>query len=900
MRDTFADRLAEMLAPTYIIERELGGGGMSRVFLARDSSLGRRVVLKVLPPDLAAGVNTERFRREIVVAAGLMHPHIVPVHSAAQTPDGVLYYSMPFIEGQSMRARLQDGPIPLVQSIRFLRDIASALSHAHANGLVHRDMKPENVLLSGGYALVADFGIAKALHSAGMGALTSSTPDALTSIGVALGTPAYMAPEQVAGDVDIDARADLYALGIIAYELVCGQVPFAGKSPRAMLVAHLATEPEPLGTLVTDVPPALEAIIMQCLAKEPADRPPSAQAIVEALETLLTADPRMSSMDARASVAADSPSFPRSQQLSTPVQASVPPIRSRTNAVLVGAIIATLLVAAGVTAWVRMRGGDALEDRIAVTSIMVEAEDRVLVDAGRTVTETLAAAVAALDSVEVASREEVMRAEDRESAAASPSALARLLRSRLLVTGRLKAAGSDSVKVSLQLLDGRGATIQTLADLTVPRDGLQRSIVPLADRVAAAARIVTDSTFGQAMLPKGSPPTTAALRAVADGLALEAGIRTPEAGDDKESADLSRFDAAVLEDPEYQQARLWFASAAVRRFGGEALADSVLVLIDRDRLTTYERSLMDALQADVEGNHELSLRSWRTASQLAPSWPNRWWLSMKLRDVNRPNESLGILKTLGLQQPALLRWTPSIHHFIGSFDAELRAVEAEATRAPATANSLGVQQTLLQALAGLGRSEEITHRLVDVETLPAEAGTSVAHLLTRTAWELGAHELPAMRDDAMKRAAAWCDRRSPSDLRDGALAFDCLEAYALIGRTGELAALAEPMLQARRDDIMVLGLLGLAAALRSERPLAERFAAQIEVQTRPGGGRGLGWWLRARIAAALGDRDEAVELLRDAFARGAGWSQRLDLHRDPAFVKLRGYAPFERLRTPQG
>jgi len=901
MSDTFAARLAVTLAPTYVIERELGGGGMSRVFLARDAALGRRVVLKVLPPDLAAGVNTERFRREIVVAAGLMHPHIVPVHSAAETADGVLYYSMPFIDGQSLRARLRDGYIPLSQSIRFLRDIASALSHAHAHGLVHRDMKPENVLLSGGYALVADFGIAKALQNAGMSTVTKSpTPDVLTSVGVAIGTPAYMAPEQVAGDADIDARADLYALGVIAYELVSGQVPFAGMSPRAVLVAHLATAPEPIDAVVANVPPALATIIMQCLAKEPADRPSSATSIVTSLETILSTNLDHASTGSPSAIA--NPASASNGNVSRTAEPTPENIvrAPRSTVARYGVIAGMLMVAAGATAWMRLSGEDVAAERIAVTSMVVDGNDGALVESARSVTAALTAAVDALDSLDVASLDEVASAEAREGPKASPSTLAKLLRSRLLVTGRLKAAGGDSISISLQLLDSRGAAIQTVADVTVARAGLQSGIVTLADRVAAAVRIVTSTTFGQAMLPQGNPPTTTALLAVADGLALEAGIRTPQAGDDKESADLTRFDAAVVEDPEYQQARLWFASAAVRRFGGEALADSALVLIDRDRLTTYERSLLDALKADVEGNHELSLRSWRTASQLAPSWPNRWWLAMKLRDVNRPRESLAILDSLGSREPALLRWTPSLHHFVGAFAAEMRAVESEAARAPATAYSLGVQQTFLQALAGLGRADEITRRLDDIVTLPAEAGTSVAYLLTRTAWELDAHGLAAPRDDALKRAVVWCGRRTQSDFGDGALAFDCLEAYALTGRTKELAALAEPMLQAREDDIMVLGLLGLAAALRSDRSVATRFAKQIEVQTRPGGGRGLGWWLRARIAAALGDRDEAVELLRDAFARGAGWSQRLDLHRDPAFAKLRGYAPFERLRTPQG
>ena len=273
---------------------------------------------------------------------------------------------------------------------------------------------------------------------------------------------------------------------------------------------------------------------------------------------------------------------------------------------------------------------------------------------------------------------------------------------------------------------------------------------------------------------------------------------------------------------------------------------------------------------------------------------------MKLRDVNRPRESLALFDTLARAQPSLLRWTPSVYHYVSDFDAELRALNQEVIRAPATANSLGTQQAFLQSLVALNRTGEVAKRLDEIVSLPTEAGATVAYVLTRTGWELAAHGRPTAGDDALSRAAAWCARRTSADLQDAVLSLDCVEAFAFAGRMPEMAALAEPMLKARKGDLLILGAVGLAAALHDDQTTARRFAAQIAAQTRTGGSRGLGWWLRARISAALGDRDEAIALLRDAFARGAGWSERFDLHRDPAFAKLRGYAPFESLRTPQG
>jgi tRNA A-37 threonylcarbamoyl transferase component Bud32 len=274
-----AEQLQKSLGTTYTIVRELGGGGMSRVFLANDNALGRAVVFKVLLPELAAGVNAERFNREVQLSARLQHPHIVPVLSAGEV-DGLPYYVMPFVKGESLRARLAGGPLPIPEVISILADVAKALAYAQSDGIVHRDIKPDNILLSGGACTVADFGIAKALSSARQ----SEQGETLTSLGTSLGTPAYMAPEQVAGDPNVDHRADIYSLGCVAYEMLTGQTPFAGKSPQQMLAAHVMEKPAPLATRRADIPPSLIALVDRCLEKEPSARPQSASELVTQLE----------------------------------------------------------------------------------------------------------------------------------------------------------------------------------------------------------------------------------------------------------------------------------------------------------------------------------------------------------------------------------------------------------------------------------------------------------------------------------------------------------------------------------------------------------------------------------------------------------------------------------------
>jgi len=286
--DLLCDQLQAALGPGFVIQRELGGGGMSRVFLADELALERRIVVKVLAPELAAGVNADRFRREILLAAGLQHPHIVPILAAGEVADGpgaaaniLPWFTMPYVEGDSLRARLERaGAMPLREVVSIVRDVAKGLAYAHAQGIVHRDIKPENILLSGGSAAVTDFGVAKALSTAHRG-----TPGhSLTVIGMSLGTPAYMAPEQAAGDPATDHRADLYSLGLIAYEMLAGKAPFGERPPQAMIAAHMVEKPAPVTRQRKQTPPALAALVMRCLEKEPARRPQTAEEILESLD----------------------------------------------------------------------------------------------------------------------------------------------------------------------------------------------------------------------------------------------------------------------------------------------------------------------------------------------------------------------------------------------------------------------------------------------------------------------------------------------------------------------------------------------------------------------------------------------------------------------------------------
>jgi tRNA A-37 threonylcarbamoyl transferase component Bud32 len=264
-----------------ILERELTAGASAHLFVATEAALDRRVVLKVLPLALSTHLDATRFRRAIQLTAKLAHPNIVPLISAGEGA-GFLYYTMPFVEGESLYRRLQrDKRLPVAEAVSTLRDLTRALAFAHAHGVVHRDVKPDNVLLELGAGLLTDFGIAKAVDAA--------QPRAdRTGPGIAIGTPTYVSPEQAAGEPDLDHRTDLYSLGVVAYELLAGRPPFTHSSLRALLAAQLRERPAPLATLDAELPSWLTELVMRLLAKPRDDRPQSAIEVLEVLDASLT------------------------------------------------------------------------------------------------------------------------------------------------------------------------------------------------------------------------------------------------------------------------------------------------------------------------------------------------------------------------------------------------------------------------------------------------------------------------------------------------------------------------------------------------------------------------------------------------------------------------------------
>ncbi len=428
-------RLTDALSGAYTIVRELGAGGMATVYLADDAKHGRQVAVKVLRPELAAALGPDRFPREIRILARLQHPHILPLHDSGEA-GGFLYYTMPFVDGESLRERIdREGALPIHDAVRITREVVDALTSAHAAGVLHRDIKPANVMLSGRHALVTDFGVAKAVRDAG--------GETLTTIGIAVGTPTYMSPEQATGQTDVDARSDIYGVGILAYEMLTGKPPFNAKNAAAMLSAQVLEKPAPLRELRESVPPRLEDVIMRCLEKDADDRWPTAESLLAALEDVYTPS------------GGTTPTTTRPVKTVAPQRASVAaatdtvPIRSRLPLV---AVVVLVLLGVALGTWQLTRGGIAgtaaggAISRIAVLPFRdISGEDKVF---SESMHDAVITSIARIEDMGVVPRSEIASRGDN----ARIRDIAKEFGVNAVLEGTLFRAG-DVMRINMQLVE---------------------------------------------------------------------------------------------------------------------------------------------------------------------------------------------------------------------------------------------------------------------------------------------------------------------------------------------------------------------------------------------------------------------------------------------------------------
>ena len=862
------ERLRQALSGRYAVERELGSGGMATVFLAEERHPRRHVAIKVLDPTLAAVLGPERFLREVDLASKLTHPHILPIF-AADEAEGLLYYVMPYVEGESLRERLaRERQLPLDDALQIAREVADALSYAHSQGVIHRDIKPENILLESGHAVVADFGIARAITAAG--------GERLTETGIALGTPAYMSPEQAAGSKDLDGRSDLYSLGCVLYEMLAGQQPFLGPTVESVVHQHL-TAPPPIATTVRSAVPApLAQTIVRALAKAPADRFASAAQFLESLRT------------GSAEVAAA-------------------PRRARVRRLAPYAVVGGLVALAAVVWLVIARRVPTLDrQRVVVAPFRNATGDVALGPFGRLVSDWITQGLVRADIPGIVSSATTL-GPALAAGSGDLSALARAARAGTVVSGTYFLQG-DSLQLQAEIVDAAtGRVVTALIPVAGPRRAPLAAVDPLRQRVMAALAGRVNPRLAAWGAIAFNPPTYDAYLAHAAGVEAYARDEYVSARD--------QFHRAVALDSTFTLALLWeglsewnialFDAAAARR------TDAIIGRLDgaRDRLSRYEQCRLDRLKALNTFDWAKSYAAGLCAADASGgSDEDTREVALDAMRLNRPREAVRILERLDPTRGWIRDWAGywrylgDAYHMLGDYRAELRA-----SRRGAAAGSGGywTRFVRLRALAAVGRQGEIDTVLE--ESVRGSPPFGIGWLVSRVGRELVGHGHREAGLEVLRRGVALL--RSSGPLSGDSVAVSRRFAIAqLLHDAGDLSGCAAGWgTSTERRLLDVVGAYefpcppALLAAARGDRTEAERLleAGDRDARRLPVVPRTFQVMARARVAALLGDRERAVEVLRQVLPILGFSDEFVVWHADVDLDSLRDYRPFQDLLRPR-
>src|SRR5688500_10479885 len=776
------EQLQNVLGDTYRLERELPGG-MSRVFVAEEIALARKVVIKVMPPEMAAAVNVARFRREIQLAASLQHPHIVPLLSAGSRGD-LLYYVMPFIEGESLRGRLlRTGEFPVSDVAWILRDSALALAYAHSHGVVHRDIKPDNILLTGRFAVVADFGVAKAVSEA-------TSESNITSAGVALGTPTYMAPEQASADPTTDHRADIYALGVVGYELLTGAPPFTGTSPQMILAAHVTRAPEHVTKQRASVPPALAHVIMRCLEKKAADRWQSAEELAQHLSSIAA------SGATTPTTTAPYPAVPRSDGDSH---------RSRRRTIAAAFVLG--LAAFGGVAWFAGRDRSAGFDdrRVLVSDFENQTRDPALDPVGKLASDMLRQGISQSGVAEVVGTPETGANDD----GARPG---------LTVRGRYYKEG-DSIRVQAEILDSRTSrVVRALSPATSAAGNPAIALEKLRPRILGALATLNDPLIRTWARKATEPPVYEAYLAYRAGMEAE----IPRAGG------TAGIDGAAAE-REFQKAMeidsLFVLPVLESQFLGDSINPGLVRLHrNRGRLTPIDRAIVDRGMAEARLEYDLASKAARQMAEMAPD-------PLLLLDFGayavfaaRPHEAVAAFKRADPEGKLKAGWgdrTDALQ-LVGDLEGELAAVERQRQL------GLAFDYEAAQVLSALGRVDEVNALINERMRKPSRAEDTPAALMMFAAREYRAHGFIDASSQLTNRAIAWYESRPDTELTEDR-SFNIVNALYHGGRWAaarDALDRAVRQLKLGENDAGVLAIRGRIAAqlgdTAAERGFSER------------------------------------------------------------------------------
>jgi len=879
------DSLRESLAPRYDVEREIGAGGMARVFLAVEQHPHRRVAIKVLDPEVSTRLLRERFIREVDVSSNLSHPHIVPIFSAGEV-DGLFYYVMPYIEGESLRHRLlRERKLSLEAALHIARDVADALGFAHGQGIIHRDIKPENILLSGDHAIVADFGIARAISAAG--SLT------LTQAGQPIGSPGYMSPEQAMALGDLDARTDIYSLGCVLFEMLAGESPVTSMTERRVHNWTALETSKALQGAHTGVVRSVKHAISRALAPLPDDRFPTVTEFATAL---------------------GAPTY----RTSVPTRGIFAGRRRRRGALVLGVALALL----GGGAAVRLlgnRGSQLNERRVVVAVIENHTGDRALDNIGHMAADWVTQGLAQTGLVEVVPSMSVMTS----SVASGEHGPGHLDAAGIQTLGRETGAGTvvsgayyrqaDSIRFQVQISAATdGTVLRALEPVAGPIAQPLTAVETVRQRVMAALATLFDSRLSLWAKATGQPPTFAAYQEFIQG--LDRMVQFDSRGA------IDHFRRAAQEDTTFRLP-LIFAAHEHMDLGEFATADSIAHAVERSpgRLSPLDQHYLTWVLVQSRGDRQRALETAREMAVMAPNSETLWLVAQCALALNRPRETITALTTLGPDRGLFRGWSvywfylTFAHHLVGDHRRELKEAREGRRRHPADFAVLAAE---VRALAALGRAGDITARLAEAPSLPPQPGWSPADVALIAALELAAHDHRAEAPAAGAWAVRWLEGRPAEEVHSVANRFRLALAYYVGGRLDDTRRLLEGLALERAagvpdyatmrwiaiitgdspDRVTLQGFLGVLAARQERRADALGFDRTLQAMSpRYLYGRHTMW--RARIHAVLGERDTAVALVQEAFAQG--YPRGGVMHLYPSLWSLRDYPPYRELLTPK-
>jgi tRNA A-37 threonylcarbamoyl transferase component Bud32/tetratricopeptide (TPR) repeat protein len=865
------ERLRAALQDRYRIEDEIGQGGMATVYRAIDLRHERKVALKVLRPELAATLEPERFLQEVRVTANLQHPHILPLFDSGEA-DGFLYYVMPLVDGESLRERLaRERELPVDEALRITREVTDALAAAHELGVVHRDIKPDNVLLAGRHAVVTDFGVAKAVSEA-------TGRHQLTTAGVALGTPAYMAPEQAAADEHVDHRADIYAVGAMAYELLTGRPPFTGLSPQQVLAAHVTETPQEVTELRAAVPPSLGAVVMRCLEKKPADRWQTAELLLTQLEALGT------------------PSMGVTPTQALPDSRPRPPLPW-----IAGAVALVAILIAGL--WPLARGdfaapgdgasgaaGGAVAD-VEPGFVVVPFENQSGVDSldvfGAVMADFLTSQVSRNGIAWVAPASNVRDfARERPAGSDVVAYFSGGTGARYVVTGSYFPQGSSLV-IQAEVTDAATSElVATVGPMEGPLHDFMEAARTGTDQILGVlARVLDPGTVGFPARVAGQPRSYAAYRDYVEGMELFDQAERARARD--------LVYQAVAADSTFAEALL-MAAVLEWQLGDIARADSLIQVTEgyRADLAPGDLVCLDSLQAWIEGDREAAWRAGRRFSELDPVTGGD---ERGARMANRPREAVdAAMRTYRrFADPPIsvgYWWFDLLSslHLLGEHDTELEYARDAREKHPDDWRTLRYE---IMALGALGRADGIRELIAVAEERAVEGAWDFPTVLSQADHDIRPHGQEALADSLSRLAVRWCDER-------GERTAPCARALYRTGEMERARTLFEELLAEAPEDVTLLGWLGSTAARQGDRDAALTLSQRLaEIEARPYTYGGATGW-RAAIAAELGDRQGAVALLEQAYRDGLSYS--VTLRHRTQYLSLQGYPPYERFMEPRG